>query len=89
VSNKPEATNGQAPPRAPIGAAMKNFRPLENFLVGYFSRLNIPLANGGGTAFVEVVTRRTPGDVDHGDDVEVTWLSVEDLARKLTEELSR
>jgi hypothetical protein len=57
------------------------WRMIEQALIEYFRELHIPLADGGGTQFVEVIRFNGP------DDFETTWVSLEDLARRLADEV--
>jgi hypothetical protein len=57
------------------------WRMIERALIEYFRELHIPLADGGGTQFVEVVLFNGP------DDLETSWISLEDLARRLADEV--
>jgi hypothetical protein len=56
-----------------------DWRALERCFIDYLRSEHVPLTDGGGTAFVEIVL-----GVD-----ETLWLSVEGLARHLAEELER
>ena len=53
------------------------WRTIERYLIDYLRMRHVPLADGGGSASIEVVL-----GVDETD-----WVSIEDLARRLTEEL--
>jgi hypothetical protein len=59
------------------------WRPIEQVLVDYFRSLHTPIANGGGTAHIEVVKFKGV------DDLETSWIDLEGLARYLADELSR
>jgi hypothetical protein len=54
------------------------WREIERHLLDYLHSQNVPLADGGGTAFLEAVL---------GEEL-TTWISLEDLARHLAGELS-
>lgn len=59
------------------------WRLIERVLTEYLRELHIPLADGGGTQFVEVIRFNGP------DDLETSWISIEDLARRLAAELDQ
>jgi hypothetical protein len=67
----------------PQNSINTRWRMIERALLEYFRELHIPLADGGGTQFVEVVRFNGP------DDLETSWVSLEDLARRLADEVSR
>jgi hypothetical protein len=69
--------------RQPQNNVDTKWRVIELALIEYFRELHIPLADGGGTQFIEVVRFNSP------DDLETSWVSLEDLARRLADEWRR